>query len=55
MHAFLSHTQGSGQDLTTTINLSLKLVVPEIQLFQDVSCASHSDDFCAEMYRFASD
>ena len=40
VHAFLSHTQSSGQDLTTTINMSLKLVMPEIELFQDVSYAS---------------
>ena len=48
VHLFLSHTQRTGQDLTTTVNLSLKLVLPNIVLFQDIDFENFTDvhDLC---------
>jgi hypothetical protein len=42
-HVFLSHTQSSGQDLTTTINMSLKLACRDIVLFQDIDFEEFDD------------
>jgi len=43
VHLFLSHTQGTGQDLTTTVNLSLKLAARDIVLFQDIDFENFKD------------